>query len=366
MSNQIPHNCIIGNQKSNTALIVLGGNIFGYEDYSKYFCVIGSCMTKQGAQKILAFIKTNNIKYIFVAGKDTPFKIKNILIKGGAISFKGSLLSLIKYNRLDAIKIIHTKIQTAKKQPKKMDALSFHIIPAKDLFEITVLEGETVLDSFICSASEALYKISKYTICQSNFEWCQKQLFGKKKIAFSSLQEIVTFYCKKILKEGRRYKDERGNTIKELPVFFKINYNNKPGEINSITKKYIKQVNGEIPANKFSYNEFDLIKYQINPLLKILKFKETRRAFLLFAREKDVEAQLHGVERPCPHVIYFRIVNGKLNYTVVMRSNDLLKCFIPDFLAFYNLIKKRIASRLKLKIGEIQWFANSLHIYEDI
>lgn len=67
---------------------------------------------------------------------------------------------------------------------------------------------------------------------------------------------------------------------------------------------------------------------------------------------------------PCLQMMVFRVVQGRLNLNVHMRSNDLYKATFPNMIAFTEL-QKTIAERLSVPIGEYTHIVDSMHIYGD-
>lgn len=88
--------------------------------------------------------------------------------------------------------------------------------------------------------------------------------------------------------------------------------------------------------------------------------KNSRRAVLSIYDAK--EWQLYKKDTPCTLAIYYSIEEGKLNASVMMRSNDLVFGFCNDQFCFSNL-QKLIADELNIPVGTYYHFVNNLHIY---
>lgn len=94
--------------------------------------------------------------------------------------------------------------------------------------------------------------------------------------------------------------------------------------------------------------------------------KDSRQAIMHFNR---VEHQFDGVKDfPCTIYAIFRIVDNKLNFTVRMRSNDLI-FGLPNDIAYFSILHHRMFYELKefyleLELGSYTHSADSLHLYE--
>lgn len=76
-------------------------------------------------------------------------------------------------------------------------------------------------------------------------------------------------------------------------------------------------------------------------------------------KEKDN----YTYDTPCTIGVGFRIQDGRLHMTVVMRSNDLVFGFCNDQYCFSKL-QEMVADELGLPVGHYTHFAQDLHIYE--
>lgn len=93
--------------------------------------------------------------------------------------------------------------------------------------------------------------------------------------------------------------------------------------------------------------------------------KDSRQAFMRF---NNTNHQYDGnKDVPCTFLQLFHIRDNKLNTTVEMRSNDIIKGTtydIPSFILFQRLMFLRLREVYPdLKLGFYQHFANSLHAY---
>ena len=97
---------------------------------------------------------------------------------------------------------------------------------------------------------------------------------------------------------------------------------------------------------------------------QLRKNPNTRQAWITIYDGK--EKNLYDYDTPCTLSVGFDINPsnpGKLNMTVLMRSNDLVFGFCNDQYCF-SMLQKMVADELGLEIGTYYHFAHDLHIYE--
>ncbi len=70
-----------------------------------------------------------------------------------------------------------------------------------------------------------------------------------------------------------------------------------------------------------------------------------------------------SLDIPCNTSIFLKIRNGKLDITVINRSNDLY-LGIPYNVFVFNVLQQHIANRLDIEIGVQRHFTDCLHLYE--
>jgi len=97
-----------------------------------------------------------------------------------------------------------------------------------------------------------------------------------------------------------------------------------------------------------------------------VKDKDSRQAFMRF---NNISHQFEGVkDLPCTFIGIFHIRDNKLNFTIEMRSNDIVKGLIhdePSFTLFQWLMLLKLKPTYpELKLGTYTHIANSLHLYE--
>ncbi len=101
---------------------------------------------------------------------------------------------------------------------------------------------------------------------------------------------------------------------------------------------------------------------QLNKVIQKLKDQpNTRRAFLTIYDGKEIDD--YRFDTPCTLGIGFSIINGVLNMSILMRSNDLWYGFCNDQYCFSKL-QGLVAKELNLPIGWYYHFVNNLHVYK--
>ena len=102
---------------------------------------------------------------------------------------------------------------------------------------------------------------------------------------------------------------------------------------------------------------------QIEHVIKLLKDNpETRQAAISIYDGK--EHPDYKTDTPCTYAVQFTVLDGKLNMSVVMRSNDLWYGFCNDQYQFSNL-QMLVAYETAYDVGTYYHFAHNLHLYND-
>ena len=102
---------------------------------------------------------------------------------------------------------------------------------------------------------------------------------------------------------------------------------------------------------------------QLDYIVKLLKENpETRQACISIYDGK--EHPDYKTDTPCTYAIQFTILHGKLDMSVVMRSNDLWYGFCNDQYQF-SCLQMLVAQRLDIQVGIYYHFAHNLHLYND-
>jgi len=106
--------------------------------------------------------------------------------------------------------------------------------------------------------------------------------------------------------------------------------------------------------------------YRNDQLRKVINYlsqnHESRQAAISIYDGKEWDEYTN--DTPCTYAVQFTVLNGKLNMSVVMRSNDLWYGFCNDQYQFSNL-QMYVAYELNLPVGTYYHFAHNLHLYND-
>ena len=92
------------------------------------------------------------------------------------------------------------------------------------------------------------------------------------------------------------------------------------------------------------------------------KNHESRQAVISIYDGKEIDD--YANDTPCTYAVQFTILNGKLNMSVVMRSNDIWYGFCNDQYCFSNL-QMLVAYETGYELGTYYHFAHNLHLYND-
>ena len=101
---------------------------------------------------------------------------------------------------------------------------------------------------------------------------------------------------------------------------------------------------------------------QLDYVIEALKEHETRQAAISIYDAKEWESYTN--DTPCTYAVQFTVLDGKLNMSVVMRSNDLWYGFCNDQYQFSSL-QMLVAYETGYKMGTYYHFAHNLHLYND-
>ena len=118
--------------------------------------------------------------------------------------------------------------------------------------------------------------------------------------------------------------------------------------------------NGNVNSNYgYQWNKGNQLDYVVEELIKN---RNSRRASISIYDAKN-RSNFEN-DTPCTYAINFRILEDKLNMSVMMRSNDLWYGFVNDQYCFSKL-QELIAYRLNIEVGMYFHFVNDIHLYEN-
>jgi thymidylate synthase len=112
----------------------------------------------------------------------------------------------------------------------------------------------------------------------------------------------------------------------------------------------------------FNYsNSKDQIEDYIIPLLK--EHPNSRRAIAVLYHPL-IDSKLIAKESPCMISIYFKILDGKLTVTTLLRSNDVFIGW-PANIYHSFLLQRHVAGKLGIEAGSITTISHSGHVFDE-
>lgn len=118
---------------------------------------------------------------------------------------------------------------------------------------------------------------------------------------------------------------------------------------------------GAYGARWRSWFEFD----QLETCIKLLRQDPTSRQVVLTMWDPVQDLGRHGKDVPCNTAIYFRVVDGSLNMTVVNRSNDAIWGCYGANAVHMSMLQEYVASAVGVALGVYHQITNNLHVYTD-
>lgn len=114
-------------------------------------------------------------------------------------------------------------------------------------------------------------------------------------------------------------------------------------------------------ARAFNFNGTNQIDDYIIPMLK--SNCSSKRAVVVFYNPKE-DSHLERKDTPGMIMIDFKIRNGKLDVTSIIRSNNMLYGWPANVYQSF-LLQEYISQELKVKPGKITTFSTSAHLIEE-
>jgi len=116
---------------------------------------------------------------------------------------------------------------------------------------------------------------------------------------------------------------------------------------------------------EYSYGQRIRTQYALPIAIEVLKVNpDTRRAVLNIYKSIDMMKASEGKEVPCATQAYLGIVDGSLDMTLMMRSNDVVGAFPADAYGFRRL-QEYIAGRVGVGVGAYRHYIESAHIIHE-
>ncbi len=101
-----------------------------------------------------------------------------------------------------------------------------------------------------------------------------------------------------------------------------------------------------------------------NFILPLLKSNPSSRRAVAMIYDPLTDSEKNKKTIPALLNVHFKIFNGNLDISVVIRSNDFFIGW-PANIIQINLLQKYLAEKLKLPTGKITIFSNSAHVFQE-
>ena len=139
-------------------------------------------------------------------------------------------------------------------------------------------------------------------------------------------------------------------------------HSENPGDAWKLREEYWTKFLNEDGRLDYTYSE--RMAHKINLIVRTLNMDpNSRRAILNIWYPLDINRAYQNVRIPCSLYYHFRIVNDKLNISYVMRSCDFVEHWAND-LYLATALQTMVANQLRRKIGTLDHFIHSLHVYQ--
>jgi thymidylate synthase len=103
---------------------------------------------------------------------------------------------------------------------------------------------------------------------------------------------------------------------------------------------------------------------QLDEVVRILKEEPLSRQAVLTMWNPNVDLGFPDLkDRPCNTQIYFRILDARLQMTVMCRSNDILWGAYGANAVHFSVLQEYLAARIGVKVGIYYQFSNNFHAY---
>ena len=106
----------------------------------------------------------------------------------------------------------------------------------------------------------------------------------------------------------------------------------------------------------------DIAEDQLEKVINVLrKDQNSRQAVALIWDQRDLTK--NTLDKACNMALNFRVVAGKLDLTVMNRSNDCIWGMFGANAVQFSMILEYVAAKLNLPVGRYFQFSNNLHTY---
>lgn len=215
---------------------------------------------------------------------------------------------------------------------------------------VTVFEGKTVNDVWE-QAYTALVR-------QAERGWSSDSRDG----------EVVGEICDAVFCIEDPTRNIVTSPIRKMPMRYAVGElawylsgSNRVSDISRFAKKWVDiSDDGETNNSAYGYRIFTKFGFdQWNHVKNMLQKDPNSRQAVIHIKDADNKPTK---DTPCTVYLQFLLRDGKLNFSVHMRSNDIWMGVPYDMFSFCFL-QMKMAMELGVEIGEYHHYAGSLHIY---
>jgi thymidylate synthase len=103
---------------------------------------------------------------------------------------------------------------------------------------------------------------------------------------------------------------------------------------------------------------------QLEAMQHILETDAASRRLVVSMWDPHLDLERDSKDVPCNTQLYFRVVDQRLNLTVLNRSNDLVWGMLGANIVHFSILQEYIANNANLGIGPMYQFSNNVHVYE--
>ncbi len=105
---------------------------------------------------------------------------------------------------------------------------------------------------------------------------------------------------------------------------------------------------------------------QILLAIQMLRNNPDTRRVVLSMWDGGVDLGTNHADLPCNTHIYLRIINGRLDFTVCNRSNDVIWGMTGANAVHMTLLQELMAEAIEVEVGVYRVFTNNAHVYKDL
>lgn len=116
---------------------------------------------------------------------------------------------------------------------------------------------------------------------------------------------------------------------------------------------------------KFAYTYSERIGYQVADVIKLIEDKENTRQAIIQIYDKNIDNERRGGTMRIPCSMFYQFIprDGKLDVIYTMRSCDFGEHFKYD-IWHAAMLQEVIAGFTDMKVGDLIYFAGSLHMFK--